>query len=38
MPTRYRKIETEETEELSKAQGPDFNSTPHIAAKNEAFS
>jgi hypothetical protein len=34
---RYSEIETEETEGLSKAQGPVFNSTLHIAAQNEAF-
>jgi hypothetical protein len=34
---KYREIETEETEWLSKAQGPVFNSMLHIAAQNEAF-
>jgi hypothetical protein len=37
MPMRYREIETEKTQGLSKAQGPVFNSTLHIAAQNKAF-
>jgi len=36
MSIKWKKIETETNEGLSKAQGPVFNSMPHGAAQNEA--